>query len=119
MGGSSKLVEMGDSKNKGTPKWMVKIMENPIKKMDDLWVKLKWPTPSADEIFPKHPWTRGDDSKALGLGTCQLSQPTLGLSANRGVKLIDVSEYEFIHLYMGVSNIEVPPNWMVYHGTPY
>jgi len=23
---------MGDSKNKGTPKWMVKIMENPIKK---------------------------------------------------------------------------------------
>ena len=26
---------MGVSKNKGTPKWMVKIMENPIK-MDDL-----------------------------------------------------------------------------------
>ena len=29
---------MGVSKNKGTPKWMVKIMENPIK-MDDLGVK--------------------------------------------------------------------------------
>jgi len=27
--------EMGVSKNRGTPKWMVKIMENPIK-MDDL-----------------------------------------------------------------------------------
>ena len=26
---------MGASKNRGTPKWMVKIMENPIK-MDDL-----------------------------------------------------------------------------------
>ena len=26
---------MGVSKNRGTPKWMVKIMENPIK-MDDL-----------------------------------------------------------------------------------
>ena len=31
---------MGVSKNRGTPKWMVKIMENPIKsiKMDDLGV---------------------------------------------------------------------------------
>ena len=28
---------MGVSKNSGTPKWMVKIMENPIK-MDDLGV---------------------------------------------------------------------------------
>ena len=28
-------VDMGVSKNRGTPKWMVKIMENPIK-MDDL-----------------------------------------------------------------------------------
>ncbi len=28
---------MGVSKNRGTPKWMVKIMENPIK-MDDLGV---------------------------------------------------------------------------------
>ena len=30
---------MGVSKNRGTPKWMVKIMENPIK-MDDLGVPL-------------------------------------------------------------------------------
>jgi len=28
--------EMGVSKNRGTPKWMVKIMENPIFLMDDL-----------------------------------------------------------------------------------
>ena len=28
---------MGVSKNRGTPKWMVKIMENPIK-MDDLGI---------------------------------------------------------------------------------
>ena len=27
---------MGVSKNRGTPKWMVKIMENPLKKLDDL-----------------------------------------------------------------------------------
>ena len=30
---------LGTSKNKGTPKWMVKIMENPIK-MEDLGVPL-------------------------------------------------------------------------------
>ena len=30
---------MGVSKNRGTPKWMVKIMENPMK-MDDLEVPL-------------------------------------------------------------------------------
>ena len=35
---------MGVSKNKGTPKWMVKIMENPIK-MDDLGVPLFLETP--------------------------------------------------------------------------
>ena len=34
-----KAVDLGVSKNKGTPKWMVKIMENPIK-MDDLGVPL-------------------------------------------------------------------------------
>ena len=35
---------MGVSKNRGTPKWMVKIMENPIK-MDDLGVPLFSETP--------------------------------------------------------------------------
>ncbi len=35
---------MGVSKNNGTPKWMVKIMENPIK-MDDLGVPLFLETP--------------------------------------------------------------------------
>ena len=34
---SQKKVNMGVSKNRGIPKWMVKIMENPIK-MDDLGV---------------------------------------------------------------------------------
>ena len=32
---AGKIVSIGVSKNRGTPKWMVKIMENPIK-MDDL-----------------------------------------------------------------------------------
>ena len=32
------FLDMGVSKNRGTPKWMVKIMENPIK-MDDLGVE--------------------------------------------------------------------------------
>ena len=35
---------MGVSKNSGTPKWMVKIMENPIK-MNDLGVPLFLETP--------------------------------------------------------------------------
>ncbi len=35
---------MGVSQNRGTPKWMVKIMENPIK-MDDLGVPLFEETP--------------------------------------------------------------------------
>ena len=37
---------MGVSKNRGTPKWMVKIMENPIK-MDDLGVPLFLETPTS------------------------------------------------------------------------
>ena len=37
------IFNMGVSKNNGTPKWMVKIMENPIK-MDDLGVLLFWET---------------------------------------------------------------------------
>ena len=36
---------MGVSKNNGTPKWMVKIMENPIK-MDDLGVPLFLESPT-------------------------------------------------------------------------
>ena len=35
---------MGVSKNRGTPKWMVNIMENPIK-MDDLGIPLFLETP--------------------------------------------------------------------------
>ena len=38
------MVYMGVSKNRDTPKWMVKIMENPIK-MDDLGVPLFSETP--------------------------------------------------------------------------
>ena len=42
---------MGVSYNSGTPKWMVKIMENPIK-MDDLGVPLFLETPIYDMIYP-------------------------------------------------------------------
>ena len=38
------IIHMGVSKNSGTPKWMVKIMENPIK-MDDLGIPLFLETP--------------------------------------------------------------------------
>ena len=41
---ASGLVNMGVSKNSSTPKWMVKIMEIPIK-MDDLGVPLFSETP--------------------------------------------------------------------------
>ena len=44
-------LHMGVSKNRGTPKWMVKIMENPIK-MDDLGVPLFLET-SISFIHPK------------------------------------------------------------------
>ena len=40
---------MGVSKNRGTPKWMVKIMENPIE-MDDL---------GSHPYFRKHPHLHG------------------------------------------------------------
>ena len=43
-GDENHLEYMGVSKNKGTPKWMVKIMEIPIK-MDDLGVPLFLETP--------------------------------------------------------------------------
>ena len=38
------IIQMGVSKNSGTPKWMAKIMENPIR-MDDLGVPLFLETP--------------------------------------------------------------------------
>ena len=41
--------EMGVSKNRGTPKWMVYFMENPIK-MDDLGVPLFLETPKSREF---------------------------------------------------------------------
>ena len=41
---------MDVSKNRGTPKWMVKIMENPIK-MDDLGVPLFLETPTYIYIY--------------------------------------------------------------------
>ena len=43
---------MGVSKNRGgPPKWMVKIMENPIK-MDDLGVPLFWKHPHLHLVHP-------------------------------------------------------------------
>ena len=53
---------MGVSKNRGTPKWMVKIMENPIK-MDDLGVPLFLETPTCS---PKN--KLGDGFKPFFLG---------------------------------------------------
>ena len=41
---------MGASKNRDTPKWMVKIMENPIK-MDDLGVPLFWKHPGRMDLL--------------------------------------------------------------------
>ena len=44
IGKHNQYFQMGVSKNRGTPKWMVKIMENPIK-IDDLGVPLFLETP--------------------------------------------------------------------------
>ena len=41
---SSKMAYMDVAKNRGTPKWMVYFMENPIK-IDDLGVPFFWETP--------------------------------------------------------------------------
>ena len=49
---------MSVSKNKGTPKWMVKIMENPIK-MDDLGVPIWGENP----LFLETPISRERDSQ--------------------------------------------------------
>ena len=38
-------VHLDVSKNRGTPKWMVKIMENPYEQMDDLGVPFFLETP--------------------------------------------------------------------------
>ena len=51
---------MGVSKNRGTPKWMVKIMENPIK-IDDLGVPLFLETP----IWELHRITVHRSTKSL------------------------------------------------------
>ena len=44
---------MGVSKNNGTPKWMVKIMENPIR-MDDLGVPLFLETPTYIDLYTQN-----------------------------------------------------------------
>ncbi len=49
---------MGVSKNRGTPKWMVKIMKNPIK-MDDLGAPhYFWKHPYIIHLKSKHPLGR-------------------------------------------------------------
>jgi len=58
---------MGVSKKRGTPKWMLKIMENPIK-MDDLGVPLFLETPKSI-VFQKRVSKREDyfvNKSALG-----------------------------------------------------
>ena len=50
------LILMGVSKNRDTPKWMVKIMENPIK-MDDLGYPYFWKHP--DDDFSIHEKSMG------------------------------------------------------------
>ena len=52
---------MGVSKNSGTPKWMVKIMENPIK-MDDLGVPLFSETSTYANCHLKYVVELGGDS---------------------------------------------------------
>ena len=63
-GGGRWNLDMGVSQNRGTPKWMVKAMENPIK-MDDLGVPLFSETPISHVpplwfriVLSQHiPWT--------------------------------------------------------------
>ena len=50
-----KRSHMGVSINGGTPKWMVKIMENPIK-IDDLGVPPFKETPICSNVFSSKPW---------------------------------------------------------------
>ena len=44
-------LHLGVSKNRGTPKWMVKIMGNPYEQMDDLGVPLFLETPTYHSIL--------------------------------------------------------------------
>ena len=59
---------MGVSKNRGTPKWMVYFMENPIK-MHDLGVPLFLETPIS--IFMKGTLLNLHTSLLLGRGTIE------------------------------------------------
>ena len=60
----------GVSKNKGTPKWMVKIMENPTK-MDDLGGN---PPFSETPINPKQP---GSQTVVLRIAPSDVQEPNL------------------------------------------
>ena len=51
----SRCLYIGVSKNRGTPKWMVKIMENPIK-MDDLGKPTIFGNIHSDPAFTYHLW---------------------------------------------------------------
>ena len=65
-GHSKWIYNMDVSKNRGTPKWMVKIMENPIK-MDDLGVPLFLETPISLWLFRHSEWTGLPDVDMLTL----------------------------------------------------
>ena len=70
---------MGVSKNWGTPKWMVKIMENPLK-MDDLGVPLFSETSIFTTGFGIHPrWPTGisEAKKAYVFGFKPLPKETI------------------------------------------
>jgi len=81
---------MGVSKNTGTPKWMVKIMENPIK-MDDLGVPLFSETSISSSLL----WSEGittavakteKKSTSVAKFTQQTQTQNPSCSTNMGVK---------------------------------
>ena len=88
---------MGVSKNSGTPKWMVKIMENPIK-MDDLRVPLFLETPIDVETGrnTKQPTTWDVIKDPINSGINYIPTSTgVGFLPSTGVILI----YSHIRLY--------------------
>ena len=85
-------IHMGVPKNRGTQKWMVKIMENPVK-MDDLGVPLFSETPhifaqisNLDSLHGCHMKISGETSPQLGpmASRCYGSRQGFGMGSSCG-----------------------------------
>ena len=115
---------MDASKNRGTPKWMVKIMENPIK-MDDLGVPLFLETPiffgqvKGCYFFPRYSMGRTVYSPTFIIHFKPYLEQQKGITA---VKSLDQlypcsSKPSFSHTFWGVRGPPLEAFWGGFRGS--